>query len=532
MDQMSEADAMAVQAEISRMLGGIDRDIPIFLFSQPGMNDVFSDAARQAVRFFRQLTPRVTIREYDFNHELAKKWQVTHSPTMVFDPDHYNIHWLGAPMGEEGRIFLEALMLIGMQKSGLSEQSKKVIQKLDSPRNVKVFVSPTCPYCPQQALNTLKAAVERPDFVHLEIVDIQANPDLAEQYAAQSVPQTYANDMLIAQGAQSEELFVSSLAKMEQQTVFIPESDEKEIETDLVIIGGGPAGLSAGIYAARSGLNSVIVEKGVLGGQIALTPVVENYPGLKQVGGKSLVDIMVTHALEYTQIFPGEEVVEVIPGDTIRVKTSRRTFNTRTVLMATGATHRNLGIPGESRLGGHGVSYCSTCDGPLFKGKRVIMVGGGNSAVTEALHLHHIGVDVTLIHRRDTLKAQEILVKNLEQNRIPILFNTEVKKINGKHQVESVELINNASGESSTLPVNGVFIAIGYNPAVALAEKTGLSLTDEGYIGHENYRTSVPGIYTTGDVAGGFKQIVIAAGHGAEAAMTIFEDLINPYWKT
>ncbi len=531
MNQINEADATAVQAEITRMLEGIKRDIPIFLFSQPGQNDVFSDAARQAVRFFRQMTPRVTIREYDLDHDMAKKYHVFHSPTMVFDPENYNIRWLGAPMGEEGRIFLEALMLIGMQKSALNEQSQKVVRRLDSPRSVKVFVSPTCPYCPQQALNTLKAAVERPDLVGLEIIDIQANPDLAEQYAAQSVPQTYANDMLIAQGAQSEELFVSSLSKMEQQTVFIPEIDEKEIETDLVIIGGGPAGLSAGIYAARSGLNSVIVEKGVLGGQIALTPVVENYPGLKQVGGKSLVDIMVTHALEYTHIFPGEEVIEVAPGDPIIVKTSRRKIRTKTVLMATGASHRNLGVPGESRLGGHGVSYCSTCDGPLFKNKRVIMVGGGNSAVTEALHLHHIGVDVTLVHRRDTLKAQEILVKNLEQNQIPILYNTEVKKVTGQHNVESVEVLNNKTGETSTLPVNGVFIAIGYNPSVTLAEKTGLELTDDGYIRHDNYRTSIPGIYTTGDVAGGYKQIVIAAGHGAEAAMTIFEDVINPYWK-
>ena len=455
---------------------------------------------------------------------------VQQSPTLVFDPDRYNIRWLGAPIGEEGRIFLEALILIGSQKSNLNEQSLQVIKKIKQPRDIKVFVSATCPYCPQQALNTLKAAVEKPDLISLEVIDIQANPELANQYSAQSVPQTYANDVLIAQGAQPEELFMFSLEKMEQQTVFIPESDAQEVETDLVIVGGGPAGLSAGIYAARSGLKSVVVEKGVLGGQVATTPVVENYPGMKQIGGKTLVDIMVTHALEYVQIFPGEEVVEVDPGDTITVQTSRRKFITRAVLMATGATHRNLGVSGELRLAGHGVSYCSTCDGPLFRGRKVIIVGGGNSAVTETLHMHNIGVDVTLVHRRDDLMAQKFLVENLIQNNIPILFNTEIKEIRGKHNVEEVLLYNNQTEETSTLDVNGVFIAIGYDPSVDLAQKIGIELTEDGYIKHEQYRTNIPGIYSAGDVAGGYKQIVTAAGHGAEAALTIFEDLINPYW--
>ncbi|MDH4207060.1 MAG: FAD-dependent oxidoreductase [Desulfobacteraceae bacterium] len=530
MDQQEDTQILEAQKEIERILGAIKAEIPIFLYAQPGQNDVFTDTARQAIRFFRQLTDKIALREFNLNHESAKKWNVEYSPTMVFDPDRYNIRWLGAPLGEEGRIFLEALILIGLQKSNLNEQSLQVIKRIDTPRNIKVFVSASCPYCPQQALNALKAAVEKPDLVSLEIIDIQANPELANRYSAQSVPQTYANDILIAQGAQTEELFMLSLDKMEQQTVFIPESDAKEVETDLVIVGGGPAGLTAGIYAARSGLKTVVVEKGVLGGQVATTPVVENYPGLKQIGGKTLVDIMVTHALEYVQIFPGEGVVEITPNDPINVQTTRRKFKTKAVLMTTGATHRHLRVPGESRLSGHGVSYCSTCDGPLFKGKKVIIVGGGNSAVTEALHLHHIGVDVTLVHRRDNLKAQDFLVKNLIQNNIPILFNTEVKEIRGKHNVEEVLLYNNNNEESYPRSVNGVFIAIGYDPAVELAQKIGIELTDEGFIKHDNYRTNIPGIYTAGDVSGGYKQIVTAAGHGAEAALAIFEDLINPYW--
>jgi thioredoxin reductase (NADPH) len=531
MNQVDEAQIQQAQKEIAKLFKAIKKEIPLFLFTQTGQNDVFNDAARQAIRFFRQLTDKIKLREYDLSHEAARKWQIEGSPTLLFDPDHYNLRWLGAPMGEEGRIFLEALVHVGTGNSHLSDQSRHVLERIDQPRRIKVFVSATCPYCPQQAMNALRAAIAKPDLIALEIIDIQANPELAEHYAAHSVPQTYANEVLIAQGAQTEELFMASLEKMEQQTVFIPESDEQEVATDLVIIGGGPAGLTAGIYAARSGLKSVVVEKGVLGGQVATTPIVENYPGLKQIGGKTLVDIMVTHALEYIQIFPGEEVLDIVPGDPIKLQTSRRTFVTRSVLLTTGAQHRHLGVPGETRLSGHGVSYCSTCDGPLFKGRKVIMVGGGNSAATEALHLHHIGVDVTLVHRRDTLKAQEVLVKNLIDNRIPILFNTEVKAIEGKHFVERVKLFNNQTDTETTLDVNGVFLAIGYDPAVSLAQKTGIELNPEGFIKHDNHRTNIPGIYAAGDVAGGYKQIVTAAGQGAEAAMVVFEDLINPYWK-
>jgi thioredoxin reductase (NADPH) len=530
MNQQEDIQMEQVQREIAELFQAVQVEIPVFLFAQPGKNDVFCDAARQALRFFRRLTDKIVLLEYNLTHETAQKWEVKDSPTLIFNPDRYNIRWLGAPLGEEGRIFLEALILIGSRKSNLNEQSLQVIKKIDQPRHIKVFVSASCPYCPQQALNALKAAVEKPDLISLEIIDIQANPELANQYSAHSVPQTYANDILIAQGAQPEELFILSLSTMEEQTVFIPESDEQIVEKDLVIVGGGPAGLSAGIYASRSGLKTVVVEKGVLGGQVATTPIVENYPGFKQVGGKTLVDIMVTHALEYVQIFPGEEVMGIEPGKPIIVQTSRRRFNARAVLIATGATHRHLGVPGELRLSGHGVSYCSTCDGPLFKNKKVIIVGGGNSAVTEALHMHHIGVRVTLVHRRDNLRAQDVLINNLIQNNIPILFNTEVKEIKGKHHVEEVLLYNNTTEELSNLPVSGVFIAIGYDPAIGLAQEVGLELTEEGYIKHDQYRTNIPGIYTSGDVAGGYKQIVTAAGHGAEAALTIFEDLINPYW--
>jgi thioredoxin reductase (NADPH) len=517
-------------AQLKSTFMQMPNDIPLYMFMQKGKEDMFVQANRQIVRAFRELTNKITFKEFNLDHELAKKWNVTHSPTLLVAPERFSIRWLGAPLGEEGRTFLETLLLVGMNQSHLNEEARKVLRKIDSPRDVKVFVSPTCPYCPQQALNGVQTAVEMPDLINLEIVDIQCNPDLAEKYSAHSVPQTYANDILVGQGAQSQEIFCLSLQKLEPQSVFIPDVDAELVENDLVIVGGGPAGLTAGIYAVRSGLNSAIVEREALGGQVATTPIVENYTGFTQVGGKTLVDIMVSHALQYTTIFQGEEVLDIQPGDPVVVQTSRRKFHTRAVLLATGAVHRHLGVPGEKRLSGKGVSYCSTCDGPIFVGKKVIMVGGGNSAVTEALHLHHMGVEVSLVHRRDKLRAQDYLIQNLKDARIPVLWNTEVQEIRGENKVQEVLLLNNQTGETSTMATDGVFMAIGYSPAVELAQKLGLELTPDGFIKHDRHRTHIPGIYTAGDVEGGYKQIVTAAGQGAEASMVLFEDLLNPYW--
>jgi len=530
-ENRTEMGAAEFVQQLKKTFESLRHEVPIYLFTQKNADDIFIQNSRQVIRAFRELTDKIPFREYSLDSDEARKWNVSRSPTLLIAPEKYNIRWLGAPMGEEGRTLLETILLVGMGESRLNEQAVKVLNGLDTPRQVKVFVSPTCPYCPQEAVNAVRTAIEKPEFVSVELVDIQCNPDLADKYEAQSVPQTYANDILIGRGARSEELFSLSLQKLEPVTLFIPDNDAELVETDLVIIGGGPAGLSAGIYAERSGLKAVVVEKGALGGQVATTPVVENYPGFTQVGGKTLVDILVSHALEYVTIFQGEEVLSLEKGSPIKVKTSRRMFHTKAVLIATGAQHRLLDIPGEKRLSGSGVSYCATCDGPLFKDKSIIIVGGGNSAVTEALHLKNMGVHVTLVHRRDTLRAQEYLGNILKESGIPVLWNTEVREIRGDKRVSSVLLENNKTRETQELNVNGVFISVGYEPSVSLAEKIGVDLNDDGYIRHDgNHRTNIPGIYSAGDVEGGYKQIVTATGQGSAAALAIFEDMIHPYW--
>jgi thioredoxin reductase (NADPH) len=197
-------------------------EIPLYHFVQRGMDDVFSKANRQIVCAFQQLTDKISFREYYLDHEFAKKWQVDRSPTLLIAPDRYHIRWLGAPIiGDEVRIFLKTLVLVGIGNGQLSDQAVKVMKRLDSPRKVRVFVSSTCPYCPQEALNAVRSAIQRPDLVSLELVDIQSNPDLGRRYSARSVPQTFANDVLIGQGARPEEAFVLSLQKLKTVHVSI-----------------------------------------------------------------------------------------------------------------------------------------------------------------------------------------------------------------------------------------------------------------------------------------------------------------------
>lgn len=524
-----------VEDQLRTIFGALPHNVPIYLFTRRGENDVLNDAARDLIKAFRSLSSKIEFREFDLSHEMARKWAVTASPTLLFDPERVSISYMGVPYGEESRTFMGALILVGHREANLNEQSRGIIEQIDSPRHIRVFVSPTCPYCPEQAINAVKAALLVPQLISVEMIDIQANPELAARYSAFSVPQTFANDILIGQGLQPEELFALSLQKLEPQTIFIPESTAEEVETDVVVVGGGPAGLTAGIYAVRSGLRTAVVEKGPLGGQIATTPIVENYPGFTRVAGKTLVDIMVSHALEYVQIFQGEEVLDIQPagpGENITVQTSRRRFITRAVILATGAKHKHLDVPGEAELGGRGVSYCATCDGQLFAGKSVLIVGGGNTAATEALYLHNLGVRVTVVHRRGEMRAQDFLVRDLEAKNIPILWNTEVKAIRGRERVTEVELINNQSGEVFSAPTDGVFVAVGYEPTVELARKIGVELTPDGFIKRDaHHRTNIPGIFAAGDVEGGYKQIVTAVGQGSEAALSVYEELMHPSYK-
>ena len=301
--------------------------------------------------------------------------------------------------------------------------------------------------------------------------------------------------------------------------------DAEFAEFDVTIIGAGPAGLTAAIYAARYGLKTVFFETVDPTSQLALTPTIENYPGFEGPGYK-LLEKMKEQALKFGALHKLENVEKVVRnGNSFSVITDSGTYTTKAVIIATGGKHAELGVPGEREFVGRGVSYCATCDGNFFRGKKVLVVGGGNTAVTEAIYLKEIGCDVTLIHRRDELRAEKALQEELFKREIPVIWNSVVVRIEGDGRVQRVIVKNRVTGEESTLEVDGVFIAVGIKPATNIVEELGVARDENGYIIVDSKQaTNVEGVFAAGDCCNKpLKQAVTAAGDGALAANSAFE---------
>lgn len=518
-------------------LESLKDDVILEVYTQKGRNDQFNDAAINLVKALAALSDKLKVSFHIVGDELSVKRNVTRSPSVLIAPDKYRIRYTGAPLGEEGRSFLIAIMMASTGKGLLTEPTaKKISDELREKRDIQVFVSPTCPYCPQQVLSAFSAAIVKPDLVSAESVEIYENQDLAESLGSLAVPQTFMNGMFTGAGLQPEPWFVESLLSLKEPQVASTQISGEPIEKDLVIVGGGPAGLTTAIYAVRAGLNSIVIEKNNLGGQVMITPVVENYPGFMRIGGKSLVDLIAQQAAQYSEIHVGEFVTEVEkdrPDNRIRIKTNHAIYITKGLVIATGVGNRALEASGAQKFYGRGVSYCATCDGYFFKdGKQVVVVGGGNTAITDALYLHNIGAKVTLIHRRDSLRAESRLQESFKQSGITALWNSEVKEISGEKIVKALKVEDKLTGKVKDMAVDGVFVAIGYVPNIDLAKQLGLELDDQGYIKTDlaTMRTSLPNVYAAGDITGAPKQIVVAVAHGSIAAMTAFEDLTSRTW--
>ena len=286
--------------------------------------------------------------------------------------------------------------------------------------------------------------------------------------------------------------------------------------TDLIILGAGPAGLSAAIYAVRAGLSLRLLETSLPGGQILNSPDVDNYPGIPSISGFDFVQNLTAHAAglgvepEFTAVSRAD-----LAGEIKRIRTGREVLESRAVILATGASHRSLGCPGETELRGKGVSYCATCDGAFFRGKDVAVVGGGNTALEDALFLANLCRRVYLIHRREEFRAQQAAVNAVRsRENIQLVLGEQVERISGDRLVSAVTL---KSGRE--LPVSGVFIAVGLAPNTALFE--GQLDLDNGYIrAGEDCHTSLPGVFAAGDVrTKPLRQLITAAADGAVAAV-------------
>ena len=291
---------------------------------------------------------------------------------------------------------------------------------------------------------------------------------------------------------------------------------------DVAIIGAGPGGLSAAIYAARGGLKTVVFEKALIGGQIVLSADVENYPGYEEtLSGFDIIDKFKKQAERFEAEIREEEIVSLEDkGNSKIIKTRKETYEVKTVIVATGAHPRKMDVPGEEELTGRGVSYCATCDGALYRNKIVAVVGGGDSAVEEALFLTKFASKVYIIHRRDELRAVKIIQDRAFKNeKIEFIWDTVVEEVQGKQFVENLKLHNRKTGENSILQTDGVFVYVGIIPNNELVKDL-VKLDDQGFIlADENLMTNIPGVYAAGDIVQKtLRQVVTAASDGAIAA--------------
>ncbi|MEW6376272.1 MAG: thioredoxin-disulfide reductase [Thermodesulfobacteriota bacterium] len=291
---------------------------------------------------------------------------------------------------------------------------------------------------------------------------------------------------------------------------------------DVIIIGGGPAGMTAGLYTSRAGLNTLLIETGLLGGQMTTTEMIENYPGFPQgITGAELSQLMEEQAKRFGMETANQEVVEVrLEGDLKVVRTDESSYYSEALIISSGTEYRRLGIPGEDVFIGKGVSFCATCDGAFFKDSRIVVVGGGDSALTEALFLTKFAKEVTIIHRRDALRATKIYQERAFANpKIKFLWNSVMQEIKGDKMVQSILVKNVKTGEVKEFQTDGVFLFVGISPRTQFLK--GLVQMDEGgyILTNENCETSLKGIFAAGDCRKKLlRQITTAVGDGATTA--------------
>jgi thioredoxin reductase (NADPH) len=303
---------------------------------------------------------------------------------------------------------------------------------------------------------------------------------------------------------------------------------------DVIIAGAGPAGMTAAVYTSRANLSTLMLERGIPGGQMANTEEVENYPGFEHILGPDLSTKMFDHAKKFGAEYAYGDIKEVIDnGDYKTVMAGSKEYKARAVIITAGAEYKKIGVPGEKELGGRGVSYCAVCDGAFFKNKELVVIGGGDSAVEEGVYLTRFATKVTIVHRREELRAQKILQDRAFANeKIDFIWNSTIKQINDKDgKVGSVTLVSTENGEETEFKTDGVFIYIGMIPLSKPFASLGIT-NENGYIEtNDRMETKVPGIFAAGDIREKtLRQIVTATGDGsiaAQSAQHYIEELIE-----
>ncbi|OHU84252.1 MULTISPECIES: alkyl hydroperoxide reductase subunit F [Pseudoalteromonas] len=451
------------------------------------------------------------------------------SMTLYSPKRETHIQFAGVPMGHEFTSLILAVLQSGGHPAKASEDEIAQIQALESELNFEMYISLSCQTCPQvvQALN-LMAALN--PLIKTTMIDGALFQDEVSERNVLAVPAVYLNGELFSQGAVTltdilNKVDVNAAAKQAAKL------NDKEV-FDVLVVGGGPAGASAAVYAARKGLNTGVVAER-FGGQVADTMSIENFISVKATEGPKLVAQLEEHVKQYdVDVMAGQRAAKVYRDQLLHVELqSGATLKAKSIILATGARWRNMNVPGEAEYKGRGVAYCPHCDGPLFKGKPVAVIGGGNSGIEAAIDLANIVEHVTVLEFADSLRADEVLIKKANSlSNVTIIKNAQTTEVLGDgKRVTGLSYTDRVTQQSHELTLAGVFVQIGLVPNTEFLKDSQVSLTQFGEIEIDNKgATSMPGVYGAGDATTEpFKQIIIAMGSGATASLGAFDYLIR-----
>ncbi|MEO0316355.1 MAG: alkyl hydroperoxide reductase subunit [Pseudomonadota bacterium] len=509
----------AIKNQLQAYLGKVNHDVEIIASLDNGEK---SQEMRAMLQDIVGLSPRLSYEERNNDNERKPSFALNRKGSEM------GLRFAGIPMGHEFTSLVLALLQVGGHPPKASDDVLEQIRQLDGKFHFETYISLSCQNCPEvvQALNLM--SVINPNITHV-MIDGALFQDEVNARQIMAVPTIMLNGEKFGQGRMELEEILAKLdtsaaardaAKIAQKDVF-----------DLLVVGGGPAGSAAAIYSARKGIRTGVVAER-FGGQVLDTMGIENFISVKETEGPKLVAALEQHVKSYeVDVMNLQRAAALIPGDVIEVKLeSGASLRAKSVVIATGARWRELNVPGEKEYRNKGVAYCPHCDGPLFKGKRVSVVGGGNSGVEAAIDLAGIVGHVTLLEFDSKLRADEVLQRKLRSlPNVTIITDAQTTEVTGDgNKVNGMVYTDRKSGESKRIELEGIFVQIGLLPNTDWLKGT-VALSNRGEIEVDaKGQTSVPGVFAAGDVTTvPYKQIIIAMGEGSKAALSAFDHLIR-----
>ncbi|HPR51092.1 MAG TPA: FAD-dependent oxidoreductase [Deltaproteobacteria bacterium] len=534
------------RAELIKIFAGLVSPVRLVYFTQEHACAACRDQETM-LKALADISEKITATVHDLvaDVSLAREYGISKVPaTAILSETDYGIRFYGITAGYEFGSLIEAIVMVSKGESGLDPEIETLLKLIDKPVHLEVMVTLTCPYCPKMVHLAHQMALVN-EHIRSDMVESSEFPQLVQRYEVNGVPRTVINERPAFEGALPaldatlEILKTIKPKEYERIDAQMREARGERFATiaapdhtyQTIIVGAGPAALSAAVYASRKNLDVALVGEKV-GGQITNTASIENWLGIPSISGQALAEAFRDHAERYpiAEILDvAVESIELQDGEFHLTTKSGTIFRSHSVIYCAGKEYRKLGVPGEDRFIGKGIAFCATCDAPLFKDKRVAVIGGGNSAFTAARDLLSYAREIHIINILPDFQADPVLIKEVEKARHVTLHpSMQVREFTGRNRLGGVRIESNDGKERSDLAVDGVFLEIGLIPNTACL-KGFIELNDLGEIPtNKDQSTSIPGFFAAGDVTDEIeKQIVVAAGAGAKAALSAYSYLLD-----